>query len=92
MISWTHGDVALEGLLALPPATGPHPLLVFCTAARSAGMACGEHPDLSAWTGAGWAVFMPDFRSSGIAGRGEMWRVPSAAAGSRTRTRRSATS
>jgi dipeptidyl aminopeptidase/acylaminoacyl peptidase len=75
VISWSHGDVALEGLLALPPTPRPHPLLVFLHGGPVSGLACGEHPDLSAWTGAGWAVFMPDFRSSGIAGRGEMWRA-----------------
>jgi dipeptidyl aminopeptidase/acylaminoacyl peptidase len=75
VISWNHGDVALEGLLALPPAAGPHPLLVFLHGGPVSGLACGEHPDLSAWTGAGWAAFMPDFRSSGIAGRGEMRRA-----------------
>jgi dipeptidyl aminopeptidase/acylaminoacyl peptidase len=72
VIGWTHGDVVLEGLLALPPAAGPHPLLVFLHGGPVSALACGEHPDLSAWTGAGWAVFMPDFRSSGIAGRDEM--------------------
>ena len=75
VITWTHERAALEGLLALPPAAGPHPLLVFLHGGPVSGLACGEHPDLSAWTAAGWAVFMPDFRSSGIAGRGEMWRA-----------------
>ena len=31
------------------------------------GLVCGEHPDPSAWVSAGFTVFMPDFRSSGIA-------------------------
>jgi dipeptidyl aminopeptidase/acylaminoacyl peptidase len=75
VIAWTHGDAALEGLLALPAAAGPHPLLVFLHGGPVSGLACGEHPDLSAWTGAGWVVFMPDFRSSGIAGRDEMRRA-----------------
>jgi dipeptidyl aminopeptidase/acylaminoacyl peptidase len=75
VITWVHERAALEGLLALPSAAGPHPLLVFLHGGPVSGLACGEHPDLSAWTGAGWTVFMPDFRSSGIAGRGEMWRA-----------------
>ena len=75
VITWTHERAALEGLLAVPPAAGPRPLLVFLHGGPVSGLACGEHPNLSAWTDAGWAVFMPDFRSSGIAGRGEMWRA-----------------
>ena len=73
--------MALEGLLALPraagprPAAGPHPLLVFLHGGPVGALACGEHPDLSAWAASGWAVFMPDFRSSGIAGRDEMRRA-----------------
>jgi hypothetical protein len=81
MVTWTHEGVALEGLLALPraagprPAAGPHPLLVFLHGGPVGALACGEHPDLSAWAASGWAVFMPDFRSSGIAGRDEMRRA-----------------
>ena len=81
VLRWTHEDVALEGLLALPraagprPAAGPHPLLVFLHGGPVGALACGEHPDLSAWAASGWAVFMPDFRSSGIAGRDEMRRA-----------------
>ena len=81
VVRWTHEGVALEGLLALPraagprPAAGPHPLLVFLHGGPVGALACGEHPDLSAWTASGWAVFMPDFRSSGIAGRDEMRRA-----------------
>ena len=72
--------MALEGLLALPRAAGPvrrlaHPLLVFLHGGPVGALACGEHPDLSAWAASGWAVFMPDFRSSGIAGRDEMRRA-----------------
>ncbi len=33
------------------------------------GLVCGEHPDPSAWVSAGFTVFMPDFRASGIAGK-----------------------
>jgi dipeptidyl aminopeptidase/acylaminoacyl peptidase len=81
VVTWTHEGVALEGLLALPraagppPAAGPHPLLVFLHGGPVGALACGEHPDLSAWAASGWAVFMPDFRSSGIAGRDEMRRA-----------------
>jgi dipeptidyl aminopeptidase/acylaminoacyl peptidase len=48
---------------------------VFLHGGPVGALACGEHPDLSAWTASGWAVFMPDFRSSGIAGRDEMRRA-----------------
>ena len=64
-----------EGLLALPSAAGPHPLLVFLHGGPVGALACGEHPDPSPWVTAGWAVFMPEFRSSGIAGPGEMGRA-----------------
>jgi len=69
VVRWSHDGVALEGLLACPAGEGPFPLLVFLHGGPVAGLACGEHPDLSAWVAAGLAVFMPDFRSSGIGGR-----------------------
>ena len=75
VVTWSHDGVALEGLLALPPAAGPHPLLVFLHGGPVGALACGEHPDPSLWVTAGWAVFMPEFRSSGIAGPGEMGRA-----------------
>jgi dipeptidyl aminopeptidase/acylaminoacyl peptidase len=69
---WAHDGVPLEGLLARPPAAGPHPLLVFVHGGPVSGPACGEHPDLSPWVAAGFAVFVPDFRGSGIGGREPM--------------------
>jgi dipeptidyl aminopeptidase/acylaminoacyl peptidase len=69
VVTWAHDGVTLEGLLALPPGPGPHPTLVFLHGGPVAGLACGEHPDLSAWVLSGLAVFMPEFRSSGIGGR-----------------------
>lgn len=72
VVSWTHAGVALEGLLALPSTVGPHPLLVLLHGGPVAGLACGEHPDMSAWVSSGLAVFAPDFRSSGIAGHRHM--------------------
>lgn len=72
VVRWAHDGIALEGLLALPPGPGPHPVLVFLHGGPVAGLACGEHPDPSAWVSLGWAVFMPDFRSSGISGRHRM--------------------
>lgn len=71
MVSWVNGDVTLEGLLAGPATPGPHPLLVFLHGAVGS-LACGEHPDVSAWVSAGYVVFMPDFRPSSIAGRDQM--------------------
>ena len=68
VIRWTHDGITFEGLLALPPGPGPHPTLVFLHGGPVAGLACGEHPDLSAWASSGLAVFMPEFRSSGIGG------------------------
>ena len=72
VVRWDNDGVALEGLLALPPGPGPHPMLVFLHGGPVAGLACGEHPDPSAWVSLGWAVFMPDFGSSGIGGRQRM--------------------
>ena len=72
VVTWTNDGATLEGLLALPPAAGPHPLLVFLHGGPVSGLACGEHPDPSPWISEGWAVFMPEFRSSGIAGSGDM--------------------
>ena len=68
VVAWGHDAITLEGLLALPPGPGPHPTLVFLHGGPVAGLACGEHPDLSAWVLSGLAVFMPEFRSSGIGG------------------------
>lgn len=75
VVGWAHDGIALEGLLALPPGPGPHPMLVFLHGGPVAGLACGEHPDPSAWVSPGLAVFMPDFRSSGIGGRQRMWQA-----------------
>jgi dienelactone hydrolase len=72
VVRWTHDGATLEGLLVLPPAAGPHPLLVFLHGGPVSGLACGEHPDPSPWISQGWAVLMPEFRSSGIAGSGDM--------------------
>jgi dipeptidyl aminopeptidase/acylaminoacyl peptidase len=72
VVRWAHGGITLEGLLALPPGPGPHPTLVLLHGGPVAGLACGEHPDPSAWVSSGLAVFMPDFRSSGIGGRQPM--------------------
>ena len=73
VVSWVSPDrIALEGLLARPPGTGPHPLLVFLHGGPVGALACGEHPDVSPWISSGFAVFMPDFRGSGIAGPDHM--------------------
>lgn len=72
VVRWAHDGAALEGLLALLPGPGPHPTLVFLHGGPVAGLACGEHPDPSPWVSLGLAVFMPEFRSSGIGGRQRM--------------------
>jgi len=72
VVTWIHDGITLEGLLAVPPGTGPHPLLVILHGGPVGGLACGEHPDLSPWVSAGFAVFMPDSRASGIAGPDRM--------------------
>jgi dipeptidyl aminopeptidase/acylaminoacyl peptidase len=72
VVTWAHDGVTLEGLLALPAGAGPHPMFVFLHGGPVAGLACGEHPDPSGWVSSGLAVFMPDFRSSGIGGRQHM--------------------
>jgi dipeptidyl aminopeptidase/acylaminoacyl peptidase len=72
VVKWAHDGTALEGLLALPPGPAPHPMLVFLHGGPVAGLACGEHLDPSRWVSLGFAVFMPDFRSSGIGGRQRM--------------------
>jgi dipeptidyl aminopeptidase/acylaminoacyl peptidase len=72
VVTWAADGVTLEGLLALPAGAGPHPMFVFLHGGPVAGLACGEHPDPSEWVSSGLAVFMPDFRSSGIGGRQHM--------------------
>ena len=72
VVTWTHGQVTLEGLLAVPPGVGTHRLLVILHGGPVGGLACGEHPDPSPWVSAGFAVFLPDFRASGIAGSDRM--------------------
>jgi dipeptidyl aminopeptidase/acylaminoacyl peptidase len=68
VITWAHDGIGLEGLLAAAPGTGPQWLLVLLHGGPVSGLACGEHPNPSPWVSAGFAVFMPDFRASGIAG------------------------
>jgi dipeptidyl aminopeptidase/acylaminoacyl peptidase len=75
VVRWAHDAITPEGLLALPPGPGPHPMLVFLHGGPVAGLACGEHPDLSAWVLSGLAVFMPEFRSSGIGGPLPMYQA-----------------
>jgi dipeptidyl aminopeptidase/acylaminoacyl peptidase len=72
VVTWMHDGITLEGLLAVPPGAGPHPLLVMLHGGPVGGLACGEHPDLSPWVLAGLAVFLPDYRASGIAGADRM--------------------
>jgi dipeptidyl aminopeptidase/acylaminoacyl peptidase len=72
VVTWMHDGITLEGLLAVPPGTGPHPLLVVLHGGPVGGLACGEHPDPSPWVSAGFAVFWPDSRASGIAGADRM--------------------
>lgn len=72
VVTWAHDRLMLEGLLAIPAAPGPHPLIVLLHGGPVSGLACGEHPDPSPWVSAGFAVFMPDFRASGIAGHQHM--------------------
>ena len=72
VVTWTHGQITLEGLLARPAGTGPHPLLVFLHGGPVGALACGEHPEVSPWVSSGFAVFLPDFRGSGIAGPDHM--------------------
>lgn len=69
VLTWAHDGIELEGLLAAAPGTAPQRLLVLLHGGPVSGLACGEHPDPSAWVSAGFAVFMPDFRASGIAGK-----------------------
>jgi dipeptidyl aminopeptidase/acylaminoacyl peptidase len=68
VITWAHDGIGLEGLLAAAPGAAPQRLLVLLHGGPVSGLACSEHPDPSAWVSAGFAVFMPDFRASGIAG------------------------
>lgn len=75
VVTWAHGQVALEGLLTRPPGPGPHALVVFLHGGPVGALAYGEHPDLSAWVSSGFAVFVPGFRGSGIAGERAMWQA-----------------
>ena len=69
VVTWSNDGITLEGLLAAAAGTGPQRLLVLLHGGPVGGLVCGEHPDPSAWVSAGFAVFMPDFRASGIAGK-----------------------
>ena len=69
MVTWSNDGITLEGLLAAAADAGPQRLLVLLHGGPVGGLVCGEHPDPSAWVSAGFAVFMPDFRASGIAGQ-----------------------
>ena len=72
VVTWAHDRIALEGLLAAPGSIGRQRLLVLLHGGPVGALACGEHPDPSAWVSAGLAVFMPDFRASGIGGNWHM--------------------
>ena len=69
MVTWSNDGITLERLLAAAADAGPQRLLVLLHGGPVGGLVCGEHPDPSAWVSAGFAVFMPDFRASGIAGK-----------------------
>ena len=68
VVTWSNDGITLEGLLAPAAGAGPQRLLVLLHGGPVGGLVCGEHPDPSAWVSAGFTVFMPDFRASGIAG------------------------
>ena len=69
VVTWSNDGITLEGLLAAAANAGPQRLLVLLHGGPVGGLVCGEHPDPSAWVSAGFTVFMPDFRASGIAGK-----------------------
>ena len=89
VVTWSNDGITLEGLLAAAADARPQRLLVLLHGGPVGGLACGEHPDPSAWVSAGFTVFMPDFRASGIAGKPLMTEAfrPPVASRSRPRSR-----
>jgi dienelactone hydrolase len=72
LIRWRSGTDELEGLLATPPGGGPYPMVVDLHGGPDgmtiqASLQSYAVP-LDSWVRAGFAVFAPDYRESGILG------------------------
>lgn len=72
LIRWRSGPDELEGLLLTPPGPGPHPLVIDLhggpdNMTLQASLSSYVVP-LDSWVRAGFAVFAPDYRDSGILG------------------------
>lgn len=77
LVRWSSDGTDLEGLLTIPSRQpdGPWPVIVDLHAGPVNGLdlfETGTAVPWRAWCEAGYAVFAPDFRSSGIAGRQAM--------------------
>lgn len=71
--TWEAAEGPLEGMLATPTTgNAPWPLVVDLHGGPQAGLVAGELGHLGMWPSLGYAVFAPDFRASGILGRGPM--------------------
>lgn len=69
---WQSGEDQLEGLIATPPGNGPFPTIVDVHGGpdgmtQEASLSAYAVP-LTDWVDAGFAVFAPDYRDSGILG------------------------
>lgn len=72
LVRWKSGDDELEGLLATPPGHGPFPTVVDLHGGPD-GMTIEASLEsyavpIDRWVDAGFAVFAPDYRDSGILG------------------------
>ncbi len=72
LVRWKSGDDEMEGLLATPPGRGPFPTVVDLHGGPDgmtlqASLSSYAVP-LDLWVRAGFAVFAPDYRDSGILG------------------------
>ncbi|WP_161606201.1 alpha/beta hydrolase family protein [Microlunatus speluncae] len=72
LVRWRSGPDELEGLLLTPPGPGPHPTVIDLHGGPdnmtiTASLSSFAVP-LDGWIEAGFAVFAPDYRASGILG------------------------
>lgn len=72
LVRWQNGDVALEGVLAVPPGAGPHSLVIDLHGGPLNWSGFARQENLLRWCKAGFAAFAPDYRDSGVGGKEAM--------------------
>lgn len=73
LVSWEAPGGQLEGMLSIPPGTGPWPLVVYLHPSPWFGLSAGDQGDSAYWTRRSVALFQPDYAGSGILGEKMMW-------------------